>query len=85
MPTTRADLIARLAEQAALPPLTDAEIDGVLSLAGSAAHGTGDRTSAPIACFLAGLAAAGFDSRDACLAAFRERTAAIAPEDGAGD
>ncbi len=79
MTATRAELVDHLAEQAGIAPLTTAEIDAALALAGAAAHGTGDRTSAPIACFLAGLAAAGFESRDACIAAFQERTATFAP------
>ncbi|MGD0197298.1 MAG: DUF6457 domain-containing protein [Solirubrobacteraceae bacterium] len=82
MTPTRADLVDHLAERAGLTPLTTTEIEAALDLAGAAAHGTGDRTSAPIACFLAGLAAADFESRDACIAAFRDRTAEFAPVEG---
>jgi hypothetical protein len=75
----RADLVERLAEHVGVPPLTEAEIDSVLALAGAAAHGTGDRTNAPLASFLAGLAAAGSDDRLATLSDLRERTAELAP------
>jgi Domain of unknown function (DUF6457) len=58
MPDARADLIEALAKHIGVPPLTPSEIDSVLDLAAVAAHGTGDRTSAPLASFLAGIAAA---------------------------
>ncbi len=47
--------IDRFAEQAGLPPLDDAQIDALLSLAGHAAHDSGDRRNAPLSCFLRGL------------------------------
>ena len=36
--------------------LTEAEIQTLLDLARVAAHGSGDRTNAPLACYLVGLA-----------------------------
>jgi uncharacterized OsmC-like protein len=72
MTTTRPELIAMLAQRAGTSPLTNDEIDACLSLAGAAAHGTGDRTSAPLAVFLAGLAAANAESRLSVLEAMRE-------------
>lgn len=76
---TRADLIDALAGHIATPPLTPAEIEAVLSLAAVAAHGTGDRTAAPLASFLAGIAAAGSDDRAATLDEIRGRAAELAP------
>ena len=35
--------------------LDEAQIEALLSLAGDAAHGSGDRRNAPISCFLRGL------------------------------
>ena len=35
--------------------LDDDQIDALLSLAGTAAHDSGDRRNAPLTCFLAGL------------------------------
>jgi len=74
----RSDLVERLAEYVGVPPLTEAEIDSVLALAGAAAHGTGDRTNAPLASFLAGLAAAS-GNRLGTLSDLRRRTAELAP------
>ena len=59
MADERARLIEAVAEELGVPPLDGKEIDAVLDLAGAAAHGTGNRTAAPLTCFLAGLAAAG--------------------------
>lgn len=74
MTTTRADLIDTLAQQAGTTPLTEEEIDACLTLAGAAAHGTGDRTSAPLAVFLAGIAAANAESRLTVLDTMRTYT-----------
>lgn len=50
----------RIAAESGVEPgrlaLTDEEIDAVLELARVAAHGSGDRTNAPLVCFLAGVA-----------------------------
>lgn len=78
----RGNLIDTLAEQIGTPPLTQAEVDALLELAAQAAHGTGDRTSAPLASFLAGIAAAGSDDRVAAIVRLRDQTARIAPESG---
>jgi len=47
--------IDRFAAEAGLPALDPAQIDAVLSLAGHAAHESGDRRNAPLSCFLRGL------------------------------
>jgi Domain of unknown function (DUF6457) len=75
----RGNLIDRLAEQIGAPPLTQEEVDAVLELAAQAAHGTGDRTSAPLASFLAGIAAAGSNDRVAVIVRLRDHAATIAP------
>jgi len=56
MADARSKLIETVARTLGVPPLDEREIDAVLTLAGAAAHGTGDRTAAPLTCFLAGLA-----------------------------
>ncbi len=38
-----------------IAPLDDEQIDALLSLAGNAAHDSGDRRNAPLTCFLVGL------------------------------
>lgn len=63
MTAERAEVIERIAERVGTRPLTEAEIESVLALAAVAAHGSGDRTTAPLASFLAGVAAAGSDDR----------------------
>ena len=63
MTAERAHVIETLAERVGTRPLTEAEIESVLALAAVAAHGSGDRTTAPLASFLAGVAAAGTDDR----------------------
>lgn len=57
MADARSELIQAVAHDLDVAPLDDDEIDAVLELAGAAAHGTGDRTAAPLCCFLAGMAA----------------------------
>ena len=79
MAASRGDVIAELASQIGTPPLVAAEIDSVLALAAAAAHGTGDRTTAPLATFLAGVAAAASDDRVALLDELRRRTVELAP------
>lgn len=59
----RTEVINALADRVGTPQLTEAEIDSVLALAGVAAHGSGDRTTAPLAAFLAGVATVGGDER----------------------
>ncbi len=80
MAKTRAELVDGLAERAGVPSLTAGEIESILALAAVAAHGTGDRTSAPLVSFLAGLSAAGTDDRTQALDSFRRLAAEIAPE-----
>jgi Domain of unknown function (DUF6457) len=77
--TTRADLIDALAERIGTSPLTPSEIEACLALASVAAHGTGDRTAAPLASFLAGIAAARSDDRGATLDDVRRQVAELAP------
>jgi hypothetical protein len=79
MGDARTALIEALAEDIGVAPLTAAEIESVLSLAAVAAHGTGDRTTAPLASFLAGLAAAGSQDRTASINQTRRRVAELAP------
>jgi len=57
MTEARSKLIEAVAKKLDVAPLTEEEVDSVLTLAGDAAHGTGDRTAAPLCCFLAGMAA----------------------------
>jgi len=68
------------ASRVGVPPLTPTEIESVLSLAAAAAHGTADRTSAPLVSFLAGIAAAGSEDRVAALDDARRTVAELAPE-----
>lgn len=56
---SRNEFLEQMAAHTGAPALTAAEIESVLALASVAAHGTGDRTAAPLATFLAGIAAAG--------------------------
>jgi hypothetical protein len=79
MASARAELIDALARDIGVPPLTPSEIESVLALAAVAAHGTGDRTTAPLASFLAGLAAAAAEDRVAALDETRRRVAELAP------
>ena len=76
----RAELIGALAGELGVEPLSRDEIESLLSLAGAAAHGTGDRTSAPLVTFLAGMAAATADDRGAVIERLHARTGEIAPE-----
>jgi hypothetical protein len=63
--SSRADALAKRGgvERAALE-LTEQEIEGLLELAGYAAHTSGARTNAPLLCYLVGLARAGGASLD---------------------
>ena len=79
MTATRAELADALAVHIGAPPLTEAQIESILELAGIAAHGTGDRTAAPLVSFLAGVAAADASDRDASLADIRRYAAEVAP------
>lgn len=47
--------IDRFAAAAGVEPFADGVADELLALASTAAHGSGDRRNAPLACFLAGL------------------------------
>ena len=80
MGTARADLINGLAGHIGVPPLTPSEIEAVLSLAAVAAHGTGDRTSAPLVSYLAGLSGSTSGDRVAALDDARRRAAELAPD-----
>jgi Domain of unknown function (DUF6457) len=71
----RDEVINALAERIGTAPLTAAEVESILSLAAVAAHGTGDRTTAPLASFLAGVAAARTDDRVATLDELRRQIA----------
>ena len=58
MADARGNLVDALAHQIGVPTLSQGEAEAVLALAAIAAHGTGDRTAAPLVSFLAGLKAA---------------------------
>ena len=53
--TTREEWIASFAAAVGVDPPDEATVDALLRLAGEAAHAS-ERTSAPIACYLVGLA-----------------------------
>jgi len=72
-------MLEALADAVGVPPLTPSEIESLLSLATVAAHGTNDRTTAPLASFLAGLAAAMSPDRAASVEEMRRRVADLAP------
>lgn len=82
MAADRTEVINALAERAGTRQLTAEEIESVLSLAAVAAHGTGDRTTAPLASFLAGVAAAGAEDRIALLDELRRHVAEATVEPG---
>ena len=75
----RAELINALAEHIGTSPLTAGEIESVLGLAATVAHGTGDRTTAPLASFLAGIAAGSSQDRAASLDEVRRYAIDLAP------
>lgn len=77
MTAARTDLIEALAKEIGASPLTEPEIDSILELAAVAAHGTGDRTSAPLASFLAGIVAARAQSRVDSIERVRQHTDAL--------
>lgn len=52
------DWLAARADALGVDPLTPDEISQLLALAGDAAHGSGDRTNAPLLCYLVGRARA---------------------------
>ena len=79
MTAARAELIDALAAHIGALPLSAGEIESVLTLAGVVAHGTGDRTTAPLASFLAGIAAANAPNRVATLDEIRRYVAELAP------
>lgn len=79
MADTRSHLVDALAQHVGVAPLTPAEIESILALAAVAAHGTSDRTTAPLASYLAGLAAAKADDRLEALNDIRRHTAELAP------
>ena len=82
MADRRAEVIAALADRADGRELTEAEIESVLALAAVAAHTTGDRTTAPLASFLAGIAAAGAEDRVALLDELRRHVAELTEGSG---
>jgi hypothetical protein len=67
VPDRRAEIVNALAERVGTQQLTATEIESVLALAAVAAHGSGDRTTAPLASFLAGIAAAEAEDRTTLL------------------
>jgi len=79
MTEARAELVDALAARIGTAPLTEGEIEAILTLAGDVAHGTGDRTTAPLASFLAGIAAAGAPDRIAAVDELRRHAEELAP------
>jgi len=79
MAAARNELISALAERVGITPLTPGEIESILALAAVTAHGTGDRTAAPLASFLAGIAAAAAENRTTALDEIRRYAAELAP------
>lgn len=77
-------LIDGFANRAGVLPLTSTEIESVLALTAAAAHGTGDRTSAPLVSFLAGIAAASSADRLTALDEARRTVAELTPAPEAG-
>jgi hypothetical protein len=53
MADARTNLVDVLAQQIGVPSLSPGETEAVLALAAIAAHGTGDRTAAPLVSLLA--------------------------------
>ena len=84
MADVRARLVDELSARIGTRPLTASEITAILSLAAAAAHGTGDRTSAPLASFLAGIAAASADDRGASSDEIRRLTEQLTQAPGTG-
>lgn len=73
----RTEVTDALAEHVGTRRLTEAEIESVLALAAVAAHGSGDRTTAPLASFLAGVAAAEAEDRVAVVDELRRHVAEL--------
>jgi uncharacterized protein DUF6457 len=84
MTADRTEVTDALAAHVGTAPLMPGEIDSVLALAAVVAHGTGDRTTAPLAAFLAGIGAASAPDRAAALDEIRRRAAELAPAVEAG-
>jgi hypothetical protein len=55
MTVTRDEWLDRFAAELGVPQPTDEEIEALLALAGTAAHGS-ERTAAPLSCWLVGRA-----------------------------
>lgn len=55
MTVTRDEWLSRFAAELGVPEPTDQEIESLLVLAGTAAHGS-ERTAAPLSCWLVGRA-----------------------------
>ena len=75
----RGNLVDALAQQLGVPTLSPGEAEAVLALAAIAAHGTGDRTAAPLVSFLAGVRAAQSQDRIGVLDEVRRSVAELAP------
>lgn len=73
----RAEVVDALADQVGAPKLTESEIESVLALAAVAAHSSGDRTTAPLATFLAGVAAGQTDDRGTVIDDLRRHVEAV--------
>jgi Domain of unknown function (DUF6457) len=84
MAPDRTELTDALAAHIGTAPLTPDEVESVLALAAVVAHGTGDRTTAPLVSYLAGIGAATAADRAAALVEIRRRAAELAPAPEAG-
>jgi hypothetical protein len=62
----------RVAAELDVPPMSAGDIETVLGLAGDVAHGTGQRSWAPLTAFLAGLYAAQYEDGERALQAVRD-------------
>jgi hypothetical protein len=79
MADARGNLVDALAQQIGVSTLSPGEAEAVLALAAVAAHGTGDRTAAPLVSFLAGVRAAQSQDRIGVLDEVRRSVAELAP------
>jgi hypothetical protein len=70
--------VGEYADRIGVPEPSDQEMDDLLALAKAASEDSGDRRSAPITCYLAGLAVAGEPSAQARRARIVELTQTLA-------
>jgi len=66
-----------------VPPMTAGQVDAVLALAGDVAHGTGQRSWAPLTAFLAGLYAARCEDAAEAIQTVRDLVGGLSHDDEA--